>query len=466
MLAKDSRFPQPVHGTSGIPLDDIAGQTERILGSPAFQKSKRLSRFLSYAVQHTLAGDEVALKETVLGVEVFDRGTEFDPRIDPIVRIDARRLRARLTEYYLSSGAADPVVIEFEPGSYVPQFRMADEPAAAGTASGPIHAPKPIRKVLALDMLRRARRELEDVPSVEGAFKALKLFQRAAEANPEHALSQIGVALASIWMPMLGCESAHSAMTRARRAAQRALELEPALAEAHVALGIVYALYDFDVYTANSTFLLAGRLNPKLAYVQQFRATAYLAPLGQLEEAGEIVEAALRREPLARFRFNLGWLRYLQGDYDTAIRELKATLEAAPDFVPARFVLIFAYERAGCFDLARQALDAKGLSDAYPLLAHRGAALRHLREGRREDAVSVARHMEAAYTAGSTDPLVIAEVFAALGNADSAFEWLDRGYEDRRSWLLYLNSDPAFESLRGDPRFAGLLTRLGLRAKT
>jgi hypothetical protein len=70
--------------------------------------------------------------------------------------------------------------------------------------------------------------------------------------------------------------------------------------------------------------------------------------------------------------------------------------------------------------------------------------------------------MESRYTAGSNDPLLLAEVFTALEDRDAAFEWLNRAYEDRRYWLVYLKSDPAFDLLRDDPRFAELVARMGL----
>jgi len=453
---------QKVHAPSGIAAVEITRAMRQILEAPAFQKSKRLTRFLSFAVERTLAGEEAALKELVLGVEVFDRGPAFDPRVDPIVRIDARRLRARVTEYYQADGADDPIVIEFEPGSYVPKFRLAGESAVGPALHAPIHAPKPIRKVLALDMLRRARRELLDVPTVEGVFKALQLFRRAAETNPDHAVAHLGIAVASIWTPVLGCESPHIALPRAKRAAQRAIELDPVLPEAHAVLAMVSATYDHDFGAANTTLLLAGRLNPKAAIVQQARATVYLAPIGRLAEAAEAVEAALQAQPLARFRFSLGWIRYLQRDWSAAADEMRETLRAAPEFLPARYFLSLASERLGQSELAKSALDANGMRAAYPLLADRVMALEHLREGRREATLAVARAMEAAYTAGSNDPLQIAEVYAALGEAGSAIEWLHRAYEDRRTWLIYLNSDPAYDAIRDEPRFRALAARMGL----
>jgi hypothetical protein len=120
---KIREFDERPHAASGLAASAVAAQASRILASEAFRKSRRLSRFLAYAVENTLASNEDVLKETVLGIEVFDRGPGFDPQSDAIVRIDARRLRSRIAEYYASEGASDPIVIEFEPGSYVPRFR-------------------------------------------------------------------------------------------------------------------------------------------------------------------------------------------------------------------------------------------------------------------------------------------------------------------------------------------------------
>ncbi len=95
----------------------------RVLKSSAFARADRLRRLLEHLVRRTLSNETDRLKETLLGMEVFDRGRDFDPRIDPIVRIDARRLRARLEQYYADEGSLDSVEIVLEPGGYVPAFR-------------------------------------------------------------------------------------------------------------------------------------------------------------------------------------------------------------------------------------------------------------------------------------------------------------------------------------------------------
>lgn len=101
---------------------EILEQTERLLKSKTFTGSERLKRFLSWTVDRVLRGEAESIKQFTIGREVFDRGQEFDPRIDSIVRTEAQRLRRKLDEYYRSDGVSDPVLISFESGSYAPVF--------------------------------------------------------------------------------------------------------------------------------------------------------------------------------------------------------------------------------------------------------------------------------------------------------------------------------------------------------
>src|SRR5438552_751804 len=99
-----------------ISSKQVEEELSTVLGSEAFSRPHRLRRLLKYLVEQTLQGEQDGLKETLLGMNVFDRGADFDPRADPIVRIDARRLRTRLEQYYSHEGAGDPLVIVLEPG--------------------------------------------------------------------------------------------------------------------------------------------------------------------------------------------------------------------------------------------------------------------------------------------------------------------------------------------------------------
>ncbi len=101
----------------------VLRQLERVLESPGFARNERLSRFLRFVVEGHLEGKDYELKESVIAVEVFGREPDFDSRLDPVVRTEAIRLRARLSDYYSKDGKADSLVIELPKGGYVPRFR-------------------------------------------------------------------------------------------------------------------------------------------------------------------------------------------------------------------------------------------------------------------------------------------------------------------------------------------------------
>jgi TolB-like protein/tetratricopeptide (TPR) repeat protein len=109
--------------SEGPSESEIRTHVEKLLASRPFVRSARLARFLNFAVDHALAGTGGEVKEYLVGVEVFDRRPGYDPRIDPIVRVEARRLRAKLKAYYASAGKADAIVVQFPKGAYVPVFR-------------------------------------------------------------------------------------------------------------------------------------------------------------------------------------------------------------------------------------------------------------------------------------------------------------------------------------------------------
>src|SRR5437870_4424576 len=137
----------PGNTPDAVPLESVRLQVEKILRSEGFARSERLSRFLRYTVDQSIDGKASQLKEYVLGVEVFDKDSSFDPRIDTLVRVEARRLRTALSTYYAAAGHDDPILIEYPKGSYAPVFqhRRQTEPvpvqATPGTVDPPALAP-------------------------------------------------------------------------------------------------------------------------------------------------------------------------------------------------------------------------------------------------------------------------------------------------------------------------------------
>ena len=125
-----------------VPLDLAKAELEKVLGSPSFRRSPKLSGFLRFVAMHKLNGNDDAIKEYNIGVEVFDRGSHFDPRTDNIVRSQAHRLRVSLAAYYAGEGQQDPVRIEIVPGSYVPRFRTPEAEEESRPAAESSNWPK------------------------------------------------------------------------------------------------------------------------------------------------------------------------------------------------------------------------------------------------------------------------------------------------------------------------------------
>ena len=130
---------------TGISPAAVLGQLDKILASEAFARADRMSRFLRFIVQETLKSRGAQLKEYLIGVEVFDRASSYDPRTDPVVRGEARRLRTKLMEYYESEGKGDLVRIQLPKGTYAVVFQTASditstEQAPTSTRSTPAGA--------------------------------------------------------------------------------------------------------------------------------------------------------------------------------------------------------------------------------------------------------------------------------------------------------------------------------------
>ncbi len=129
----------PVSAAPDTPSsEDVLGALDRLLHSDAFAGAARQQRLLRHLVHKRLEGRVGDLKEYTLGVEVFDRGDDFDPRLDPIVRVEASRLRSRLQKYYDGGGAAEPIRISLPRGGYAPSFAMAATPEPPQTATPPM----------------------------------------------------------------------------------------------------------------------------------------------------------------------------------------------------------------------------------------------------------------------------------------------------------------------------------------
>lgn len=179
--------------SSELSGQEVQEELARVLNSELFLKSPQLSRFLRFCVDETLAGQQDCLKEQVLGTDVFRRPSPFDPRLDPIVRVEARRLRSKLDQYYAGEGASDPVIISFLRGDYAPRF------IRATASDGPAPLAKSARIVVVEDE-RLVARDLENrlknlgYQVVGSAASGEAALQQVEELKPDMVLMDIVLA--------------------------------------------------------------------------------------------------------------------------------------------------------------------------------------------------------------------------------------------------------------------------------
>jgi tetratricopeptide (TPR) repeat protein len=175
------------------------------------------------------------------------------------------------------------------------------------------------------------------------------------------------------------------------------------------------------------------------------------------------VRYALERESRSLiYLHNLGWIQYLQRHYHTALATAEWILKSNPRLVPAIYLRALACERLGRQALASTAFLSGDFRSSYPLAPLRSEALRLASAGSRDQAAEIARKMEAMYQPGVLNALAVAEALVAVEDRDRAFQWLESAYRDRRHRLIYLKSNPAWDPIRSEPRFADLVARIGL----
>ncbi|MGA2919635.1 MAG: tetratricopeptide repeat protein [Candidatus Sulfotelmatobacter sp.] len=305
-----------------------------------------------------------------------------------------------------------------------------------------------------------------------GAIKeSIAYLQRATAQGPNFALAYVGLADAYNIGNILGVYSPKESLPEAKAAATKALALDPSLAEAHAALGMEKAHYEFDFPGAQKEFLKAIELNPNSAYAHLFYSNCYLAPMGRMSEAISENQRALQLDPLSLPINNFMGMTYMfAGDYEKANQQFLHTIAMDPAFPLAHqyFSLLLSamgrYEEAieeneksellGGASPENAAAEAAMKMQAFKTGGEQGywhknldLTLRSLMESKGE------------FVAASE----VAAVYALAGEKDEAFQWLDKAYAERDGEdIALLNCDPFFKNLHGDPRFADLLRRLGL----
>jgi tetratricopeptide (TPR) repeat protein len=246
-------------------------------------------------------------------------------------------------------------------------------------------------------------------------------------------------------------------------AAERALELDRSLAEAHTSLAFAYYRGDWNWEDAEIEFQRAIRLNANYAQAHQWYAN-YLAAVGRHREAEEETKVCLRLDPTSLIvQSHFGFVYYFARRYDDVISSCQKTLDLDPNFFAARRYLGLAYTQKGMYAEAirecRQAVSTSRGSILMRAELAQALALSPNKE-HKDEARQILGELIAVSNERYVSQYHMAAIYAMLGERDRAFESLEKAYEERADYLAYLNVDPRFDSLRADPRFASLKQRI------
>lgn len=295
----------------------------------------------------------------------------------------------------------------------------------------------------------------------EAIRAAIGYYEDALEKDPNYALAYVGLADAYATLGSYRLMRPSEALPKAREAIEKALKLDDKLPEARASMGKILTDYEWNWEAAEKEFQLAISLQPNCANAHHWYSTL-LAHLGRHEEAIHEVYRAQDLDLLSpATNTQVGNILYRARRYDAAIAALQDTLRLEPDFLAAHLYLALCYAKQQRYDEAIAACEkARVLAPESPdpvsvLGMICGFA------GRRDEARRNLEELKEKARRGFVTPFSFAGIYAALGDLDTAFEYVEKCFEERSPVLRGLKTDPIFDPLRSDPRFAPLLERAG-----
>ncbi|HEU4725813.1 MAG TPA: protein kinase [Candidatus Eisenbacteria bacterium] len=296
-----------------------------------------------------------------------------------------------------------------------------------------------------------------DRHSEEDLARGREHLYAAISADPEHALAWAELSRVHALCAGYGWGPHAEGYAKAREAARRAISLEPDLVEGYAALAWVQLIHDYDYAGSEASFRRALDLAPGNAAVLG-GAGWLLRGTGRLEEALALSRRAVENDPLSSAaHHNLAVTLYYMGRFKEAEAAFRKTLELAPQRAESRSNLAMVLLRLGREEEAMR----EATLEPAPAFGLCALAIVHHAMGNREASDRALRELEAKFA--NDGAYQVAEAYAARGEWDSAFAWLHRACDQIDGGLGYLLGDPLFTAARNDPRWEGVLTRLGLR---
>jgi eukaryotic-like serine/threonine-protein kinase len=294
----------------------------------------------------------------------------------------------------------------------------------------------------------------------EAMNRGIEYFKQALEKDPQYALAYAGLADCYALLGEYGKLPVKESAPLAKSAAEKAITIDNSLAEAHTSLAAVHE-YEWNWAEAEKQYRLAIEMNPNYATAHHWYGV-YLSSMGRFDEALPELKKALELDPLSLI-INTGLGRMYCGarKYDEAIDQLKTTLEIEPNFAEAHFQLALAYEGKGKYEKAANSFQKAVELFEDPTMRGWIARERAL-NGKKDEARKLLDELKILSKQQYVSPYMIAIGYVALGDREQAFQWLEKVYQDKSYYVVWLKVDPIWDSLRTDARFQDILRRVGL----
>ena len=301
----------------------------------------------------------------------------------------------------------------------------------------------------------------------ESLKKGIEYFRKATEQDPGYALAYAGLADAynqlGMWMLLPPRES----FPAARAAAEKALQLDANLAEAHTGLAIVKFQHDWDFEGAEREYQQAIKLNPRYVATHEWHGYhMFLSNPNNFSAAMQELNIGHELDPVSLpVNFNKATILYFDRQYDESLKQLESMHDLDPGFTLGYGLMGIIYAHKKMND---KAVEAWLRGSALEALGSNADAQRALRDAFKTGGINayLRKHIEILESESKhtyISPYSIASDYALLGDKERAFEWLEKAYAERASWLVEVRVDPAWDVIRSDPRYTDLLKRIGYK---
>lgn len=304
--------------------------------------------------------------------------------------------------------------------------------------------------------------------TAEDYQKAVEYFRQAIQVDPNYALAYIGFARLNASMAWVGLISPQDAREKAEPALRKAKEIDPTLNQLAFAQGVLTLTFDWNWPEAEKLFLRSIELDPNCVECRHTYSQSLMNE-GRKDEAIAYMKKAQELDPLSvDTNKDLGSILYWGREYDQAIDQYHKTLELDPNAAQVYEFLADVYEKKGMYPQAieaeKQFLTMLG-DDAGANTLMEDYKSDGYKETRRHQFQASLNEFEEVSQQQYVSPILFAIIHTKLNQKDEAFAWLDKAFEERAPWLLYINVDPDFDNIRSDARFKNLLKRIGLSQK-